>query len=788
MAKTGVTEAIQRFRRGLLVQDGPESNDAQLLGCFIEHRDEAAFAALVRRHGPMVLGVCQRVLRNHYDAEDAFQATFLVLVRKAAVIASRELLANWLYRVAYQTALKARAVAGKRRRRETQMPEMPEPEAPPQDLWSDLRSLLDQELSGLPTKYRVPILLCDLKGHSRTEAARQLGWPEGTLSGRLARAREMLARRLARRGFVVTAGTLAGLFARQAASACVPTPLAVSTIRAATSLVTGETVIGQTAAAGAISFKVAALTEGVLRAMLMTKLKIVAMVLLLTGLIAVGGGLFAYQTAAAERSKAETPAGKGKRGDTDAPKPDAPKPDAPKPDATKPDATKPDATKPDATKVDKEKLQGLWQIESMEGDGMKVSSDDLAAVDGAQRRIRIDDDKWITTNAQGNEESRAFRLDATKTPRAINIKALDGSFDQLGIYRLDGDDLKICFCGGEKQERPTEFATQKGSPMMLIVYKRVAAKQADQPLEGGWKLEHTMRHEAIINGVAFSKDVCASWGEDGYIRLWNLKTGKAGAKLRSHPKHEPVKFAYFLPDGKHVFSISGNGALTIWEFGTEPAHGKVFTITNVVLGLGRDRQSLAVVLQDAIVIQRLKLPEFSFVPQGRDFVASVTGAKPMCTSFTAEGDLLAVGFDNGTVGLWNTSNQNELWSHTHHTGDVRAMSLSPDDKLLATAGKDGTILLWELSGGTVKARLKGERGEVRTVAFSHDGKLLVSGGEDKTARVWDIATQRETARLTDHVGAVTAAAFDGERTRIITGSTDGSVRVWQLQRKGTKTP
>jgi RNA polymerase sigma factor (sigma-70 family) len=463
MTKTPVTEAIQRFGRGLLVQEGPESNDAQLLGCFIEHRDEAAFAALVRRHGPMVFGVCQRVLRNYCDAEDAFQATFLVLVRKAAGIASRELLANWLYRVAYQTALKARAMAGKRRRRETQMSEMPEPEAPPQDLWSDLQSLLDRELSWLPDKYRVPILLCDLEGRSRTEAARQLGWPEGTLSGRLARAREMLARRLARRGVMATAGTLAGLFARQAASACVPTSVAVSTIKAAASLVTGQTITGQTAAAGAISFKVAALTEGVLKAMLMTKLKIAAVFLLLTGLMAVGGGLLAYQTVAAQQSKAETPAGKGKRGDTDAPK-------------------------PDATKIDKEKLQGLWQIESMEGDGTKVSSDDLAAVDAAQRRIRIDGDKWITTNDQGNEESRTFQLDATKTPRAISVKALDGSFDQLGIYRLDGDDLKICFCGGEKQERPTEFATRKGSAMMLIVYKRVAAKQADQPLEGSWKV------------------------------------------------------------------------------------------------------------------------------------------------------------------------------------------------------------------------------------------------------------------------------------------------------------
>jgi RNA polymerase sigma factor (sigma-70 family) len=450
MTRIPVTEAIQRLRRRLFLQEAAALNDAQLLACFIEQRDDAAFAALVRRHGPMVFGVCRRVLRNDCDAEDAFQATFLVLIRKAASIASRELLANWLYRVAYQTAVKAGAVAVKRRRRETPVPELPEPETPPPDLGADLRPLLDQELSRLPNKYRVPILLCDLEGNSRKEAARQLGWPEGTLSGRLARARKMLAGRLARRGLALSAGTLVGLFAQQAASACVPASVAVSTIQAASSLVTGQTV-----AAAAISFKVAALMEGVLKAMLMTKLKIAAVVVLVTGLIAVGGGMFSYQAAAARQNKAETPTSKVKIGGTDAPT-------------------------SDATKIDKEKLQGVWQIESMEGDGQKISQNDLAAAPAEQTRIRIDGDKWIS-KATGKEETTTFRLDGTKTPKTIDIKALDGKFHQLGIYQLDGDVLTICYCGVEKQERPTEFAAKKGSPMVLFVYKRVAPKQADKP-------------------------------------------------------------------------------------------------------------------------------------------------------------------------------------------------------------------------------------------------------------------------------------------------------------------
>ena len=180
--------------------------DGQILECFITRRDEAAFEALVRRHGPMVLGVCRRILRNTHDAEDAFQATFLVLARKAPSIGQRELVGNWLYGAAYRAALEAKAA--RRRVRERQVSAMPEPEAAAeaQD-WVDLRPVLDQELSRLPDKYRVPVALCDLQGRTRRDVARQLGIPAGTLSGRLATARRVLASRLARVGVALSAAT-----------------------------------------------------------------------------------------------------------------------------------------------------------------------------------------------------------------------------------------------------------------------------------------------------------------------------------------------------------------------------------------------------------------------------------------------------------------------------------------------------------------------------------------------------------------------------------------------------
>src|SRR4029077_19229462 len=169
-------------------------------------REEAAVGALVGRPGPLVLGVCRRVLGNAADAEDAFQAAFLVLVRKARALASRAVIGAWLHGVARRTALKAMATAAHRRVKERTVGR---PEAQPEEARNDWLPRLDEELSRLPEKYRLPIVLCDLEGKTRREAAEQLGWPEGTVAGRLARSRTMLAKALARHGVVFSGGALA---------------------------------------------------------------------------------------------------------------------------------------------------------------------------------------------------------------------------------------------------------------------------------------------------------------------------------------------------------------------------------------------------------------------------------------------------------------------------------------------------------------------------------------------------------------------------------------------------
>jgi RNA polymerase sigma factor (sigma-70 family) len=205
--------------------------DAQLLAAFVRDRDEAAFAALVARHGPLVLGVCRRTLGHPHDAEDAFQVAFLVLARKAATLRAADRLAPWLHGVAYRAALEIRA-ARRRHAREQAMNPLPEPavSAPDADL-AEIAALLDREIARLPEKLRAAVVLCELQGRPRREAARELGIPEGTLSSRLADARQRLARRLRRWGLAVTAALLAALMDRARAAAPVPAPLARAAVQ-----------------------------------------------------------------------------------------------------------------------------------------------------------------------------------------------------------------------------------------------------------------------------------------------------------------------------------------------------------------------------------------------------------------------------------------------------------------------------------------------------------------------------------------------------------------------------
>jgi RNA polymerase sigma-70 factor (ECF subfamily) len=268
--------------------------DADLLRRWVARRDEAAFEALLWRHAAAVLGLCRRVLGDAHEAEDAAQAAFLALARRAGSIGRRQAVGSWLYTVAYRAALRARAV---RSRRGALAPcDLGAlPARPAEDpSWRDLRPVLDEEVGRLPEKYRAAFVLCHVEGRTNEEAARELGCPVGTVLSRLARARQRLRERLTRRGVTLAATALAAALAGEASAAAVPGALVRSAARAAALAAAGRSL------AGVVSSEVVALTEGVVRAMLLTKVKLAAAVVLGLVLLGGGGGVLGYRTAAGE--------------------------------------------------------------------------------------------------------------------------------------------------------------------------------------------------------------------------------------------------------------------------------------------------------------------------------------------------------------------------------------------------------------------------------------------------------------------------------------------------------
>jgi RNA polymerase sigma factor (sigma-70 family) len=303
---------LRHIRRLVLMPAAPDTTDSQLLERFVLRREQEAFAELVRRHEAMVWGVCRRVLRNHADAEDAFQAAFCVLACKASSIRKRASIGAWLYLVSYNIALKARLNAKRQqildRQAAIRCPADPQAEATEREVWA----LLDEELCRLPEKFRAPLVLCYLEGRTHAQAAQELGYRPGSISWRLARGQQLLRRRLVRRGLTLSAGMLSALLLREstvARAACLVGCVSeAALIRSISCSGTG----------GALSANVVLLTKGALHAMWITKVRMAAALVLAVSVISAGGGLAAYRALAAapqDSASQATPASPNNRQD-----------------------------------------------------------------------------------------------------------------------------------------------------------------------------------------------------------------------------------------------------------------------------------------------------------------------------------------------------------------------------------------------------------------------------------------------------------------------------------------
>ena len=466
-------------------------SDGELLERFVARRDEAAFEAIVRRHGPMVLGVCRRVLGDHHDAEDAFQAVFLVLARKAGSVRPGSMLPNWLHGVAHQVAIKARAIIGRRKLRERQVTAMPEPSSVPSAPVDDLRGLIDRELSRLPDKYRAPVILCELEGLGHKEAALRLGWPVGTVSGRLSRARAILARRLTRRGLALPGGMLAVALGEEAASAAVPASLIHRTIQAALPFA-----LGQSTAAGVIPVAVASLSNRILGGMMRTKLIATAAVLLAVGTLLLGG-------VAGRRILA----GHAARG------------------MFRPIASALGVTD-DPASTDAKLIQGTWQ-----GVEIGQSGTQAPAREARNNVLIFEGEELVMRSMDGPMDpmGRArFKLDPRQTPAAIDITPLDGperGQTLPGIYKIEKNRLMIYVCPGEPgkipRQRPSGFSTRDGDGVHFLVLERVGPKG---PVDPGPSDPTLATYEVI------RRDYDRAWM--AFIR------GQQGRRAREQPKPE----------------------------------------------------------------------------------------------------------------------------------------------------------------------------------------------------------------------------------------------------------
>lgn len=428
---------LRQIRALATAQGSSLSTDLQLLQQFIAERDEAAFAVLVQRHGATVLGVCRGVLHHQQDAEDVFQAAFLVLARKAHTIRKQQSLGSWLHGVAYRLALKARTQAGRRRQRESAAPASGSHQELDDISVRELRIIVHEELHRLPEKYRAPLLLCYWEGKTRDEAAEQTGVTADAFKKYLERARNLLKSRLVGRGLAPSAAFMAVLFSENGVKAAVSSVLTQSTARAAVAFAAGK---GASAGASAAAVMLA---EGAIQTMTITKWATMILMLIFTGALGTGLSVSAYH--ALQGQQLDAAVGPGAI------------------NGAQPVVFQ--GKEPAGKKTDKERIVGTWRFTSGRGNGEEIPEEFKMLA-----RLKFTkDSQTIMTMLEEAKEGKYNLVGAGKIDLTFNI---DETVTSLGIYKFDGDDrLTICAKEGAGN-RPTEFAAEKADGHVLFVLQR----------------------------------------------------------------------------------------------------------------------------------------------------------------------------------------------------------------------------------------------------------------------------------------------------------------------------
>jgi RNA polymerase sigma factor (sigma-70 family) len=684
--------------------DDPHS-DRELLQRFAAQRDEAAFAALVRRHGPMVLSVCRRILHQTQDAEDAFQATFLVLFRKAGSRFWRDSVGGWLHRVAARIALRLRAG------RTGVWPVSPVEKGVADPLEQltvrELLAAFDEELARLPERYRDPLVLCHLEGKTQEEAARHLGRSLSTIRRRLERGRKLLHQRLTRRGLELPAALGAVLLSREA-SAVVPVTLRIALTQTLN---------------GSVSARIAVLAQGALQAMSMAKLKAAVALVLMLGVFAAGAGGTVRWTlaekpveplATAQAPKVETVRTERKDSYGD-----------PLPPGV-------------VARMGSVRLRHFRSHIAFAAEGKTLISVGpdyrVCAWDVATGRLirdtRVDrrmthgflyfDNAALSADAKllalNDVEGNALYLHDTGTGEERGRIPFGGNMDLHFSFSPDGKTLGLWVPTSNKAIRLWDVSTGK---------------------ERG-----ILDHPALVHSFAFSAEstrVASSCG-DGFLRLWDASTGR---ELRND-RGEGDKLA-FSPDGKVLAACGTSETVTLLETATlrkqatlkaSPAVGWGYIPRDRGLAFSPDGTLLAVGGDTAVVLwdvaerkERRRLP----------------ARKAAAIAFAPDGKTLACAGEI-EISLWDVSTGRQLHPRPGHDGNIASIAVSPDGKILASTDWDSSLHLWDAASGKPLGWSPTGRSRGVNSAFSADGKWFICAG-DGDVRFWEVATGKEGRRF-----------------------------------------
>jgi RNA polymerase sigma factor (sigma-70 family) len=601
--------------------------DGDLLRRFAGQRDEAAFAALMQRHGPMVLAVCRRMLHDWHDAEDAYQATFLVLARKAGASGWQASIGCWLYAVAQRVAAKAREAAARRRQRQTDMVDVPCDE-PTDAAWQELRPLLDDELSRLPEKYRAPLVLCYLEGKTNEDAAQQLGWPVGSVWSGLSRGRDLLRRRLERRGLALSVGACAALVTEKGMAA-VPAALAQVTLHAATSFAAGQ--------AAAVSAEVANLSEGALRHMETTRLKLAAT--LAVSVIGLGVGVIAYGlqsqppfAAFEQDALSSAPAGEPAK----------------------------ERGQPLTLRHGGEVLYLAFAA-----DGKTVTSC------GADGMVRA----W---SAETGEEVGHFKAGWTRDsiqPFALSADCRTlASCDEGGtVWLWDASGIKRRGISWLAEVPAKERAQADRPGLARCVALSADGKSlvaADGPTVRLWdadsgKAGHVFRHtpnpKAPLHAenvfVALSPDkkhlAAVQSGPPGFpqesdvststLCVWEVATGKE--RFKATEEWTAWRMAAFSPNGK-MLAIGGDGDIRVWEVGTAQERCRITAKRTECVAFASDQRTL-------VTVERNRVSFWELGRGKRLGEIKLDGLPIGCLAAGPTGNTWAAGKGNGMIVLWD---------------------------------------------------------------------------------------------------------------------------------------